>query len=261
MIPLVDTHCHLLAGLDDGPRSQEEALAMCRRAYADGIRIAAATAHQNEQYPAVNPDRIRQATAELKRSLEQASIPLSVVPNAEVMVDVETEASWSAGRLLSMGDGGQYLLVELPHGMFVDLRRTARGLRAKGIRPVVAHAERCPELLHHPDRIEELVLEGCLIQVSSGSVTAPPAWLDRGRLRDWFRRGLVHLLGSDAHSVNRRPPLMAAAYEQIVRWAGSAVADRVCSTNGTAVLTGLPLHVPLPKPRLRWFQRLWPSGA
>jgi protein-tyrosine phosphatase len=77
MIPLIDMHCHLLAGLDDGPSTQEEALEMCRLAYAEGTRMAAATAHQNEDYPEVTPPRIRSAWERLVQQLRDAGIPRS----------------------------------------------------------------------------------------------------------------------------------------------------------------------------------------
>ena len=77
-------------------------------------------------------------------------------------------------------------------------------------------------------------------------------------LKSWFKRGIPHLLGSDGHSPNRRAPRMAAAYQRIIRWAGSSIADRVCSTNGMAVLQGLPVRVPQPEPPpARWLHRLW----
>jgi protein-tyrosine phosphatase len=148
----------------------------------------------------------------------------------------------------------------MPRGLFVDLRPTARSLRQAGLRPILAHPERQAELLHEPGLIEELIAAGCLVQVSSGSVTDPKTSADARALRAWFRRGVVHLLGSDGHSPRRRAPHMAAAYRQIARWAGEAVAARVCGTNGTAVLHGLPLRVAPPEPRPRalwWLPRLW----
>ena len=99
------------------------------------------------------------------------------------------------------------------------------------------------ELLHERGRMERLIRAGCLVQVSGRSETHPGCREDERALRDWFRRGLVHLLGSDGHSPHRRRPRMAAAYQQILRWAGVAVADRVCSTNGLAVSQGLRLQV------------------
>jgi protein-tyrosine phosphatase len=258
MIPLFDMHCHLLAGLDDGPRTDEEALDMCRIAWEEGIRYAAATAHQNDRWPAVTPDLIRAGTQTLERMLREADVALSVFPCAEVMVHPEVESSWRHGELLSVADRGKYLLLEMPHELFVDLRTLIRDFRELGIHPILAHPERQPELLHEPGWIEQLIQAGCLVQVSSGSVTDPPNREDARALKDWFKRGIVHLMGSDGHSPRRRRPQMAAAYRQITRWAGSTVADRVCSTNGTAVVHGLPLRIPEPTPRRwRWFAPFW----
>src|SRR5689334_10315880 len=128
MLPLADMHCHLLAGLDDGPRQDEEALAMCRLAVAEGVRLAAATAHQNERWPTVDPAAIREATRRLARRLQEAGLPLTVFPCAEVMVHPGLAGSWREGRLLSVADRGRYLLIELPHHLFVDLGPTLQEL-------------------------------------------------------------------------------------------------------------------------------------
>jgi protein-tyrosine phosphatase len=258
MIPLVDIHVHLLAGLDDGPRTPEDALAMCRIAAEEGVQMAAATAHQNEHWPAVTPDRIREAARGLSLALREGGLPLTVFPCAEVMADPDTPEAWRDGKLLSVADRGQYLLLEMPHGTFVDLRATVERLRRGGVRPILAHPERCREFLEEPERLEELIRAGCLVQVSSGSVTEPPGPKGEKTLKGWFRRGIVHVMGSDGHSPRRRRPRMAAAYARIHQWAGRAVADRVCSTNGMAVLQGLPLRVPEPAPRkVGWLPRLW----
>ena len=90
------------------------------------------------------------------------------------------------------------------------------------------------------------------------SITDPKNGHDRRALRSWFKRGIVHLLGSDGHSPVRRPPRMADAYRQIARWAGAVVADRIASTSGMAVLQGLPLRIPQPEPkRTVWLVRFW----
>ncbi len=258
MIPLVDMHCHLLAGLDDGPRTDEDALEMCRIAYADGTRIIAAGAHQNDHWPANSPERIRQAAARLALLLREADIPLTVFPCAEVMVHPEIEDSWQRGELLTVADRGQYLLVEMPHNLFVDLRAISSRFQQVGVRIILAHPERSPELLHEAGAIEELIQAGCLVQVSSGSVTNPATRQDERALRDWFKRGIVHVLGSDGHSPRRRQPKMAEAYQRIMDWAGAGVADRVCSTTGMAVSQGLALRVAEPeRRRVGWLPRLW----
>lgn len=258
MIPLVDLHCHLLAGVDDGPRTLDEALLMCRLAHADGVRMAAATAHQHDRWQAVTPERIREACRELSRQLTEIEIDLSVFPTAEVMVRPSLEADFQGGSVMTIGDHGKYLLIEMPHGPTLDIRQMARNLKCLGVRPVLAHPERQADLLHEPGRIEELIDAGCLVQVSSHSITDPPHPEDFHAIKGWFRRGVVHVIGSDGHSATRRPPFLAAAYRQVTRWAGSKVADRTFSTNGMAILTNLPLRVSAPLARARgWFSRWW----
>jgi protein-tyrosine phosphatase len=258
MIPLVDLHCHLLAGLDDGPRSQDEAVAMCRDACAEGVRWMAATAHQNDRWQAVTPARIRKATQVLGQTLRQLRVGITVFACAEVMADPETGNAWRAGQLLSIADQGRYLLLEMPRGLFVDLRPIAQDLRRAGVRPILAHPERHPELLLEPGAVEDLIHTGCLVQVSSSSITDPANREEFRALRGWFRRGVAHVLGSDGHSPTRRPPRLAAAYRQIVRWVGEPAADRVCSANGTAILQGLPVRVARPLPHaVGWLPRVW----
>jgi protein-tyrosine phosphatase len=258
MLPLIDIHCHLLAGLDDGPQTMADAVAMCRMAYDDGVRMMAATAHQNEEWPANTPDRIRAAAGTLAAALKAANVPLAVFPSAEVMVQPEIESLWSQGHVLGVGDRRQYMLVEMPHGLCVDLRALARRLRQAGVRVILAHPEQNEELLHEEGAIEDLISEGCLVQVSARNVTAPRSRRDRRALRNWCKRGVVHLLGSDGHSLHRRPPGIAAAYRQIAHWCGHAVADRLASTHGLAVLQGLPLEIAPPKRRRQpWFSSLW----
>jgi protein-tyrosine phosphatase len=258
MVPLADVHVHLLAGLDDGPRTPEDAVEMCRLLCAEGVQMAAATAHQNERWSAVTPDRIREATSQLRERLREAGVPLTVFPCAEVTARTDLADAWERGQLLSVGDRKRYLLLEMPDQVFVDLRPLVRQARQAGLRPILAHPERQPEVLHEPGRLEELIRAGCLVQVSSRNVTDPRTGADERALRGWFRRDCVHLLGSDGHSPRRRPPRMAEAYRRIRGWAGPAVADRVCGANGMAVLQGVPLQVPEPRPPRAWWPlKLW----
>jgi protein-tyrosine phosphatase len=254
MIPLADIHVHLLAGLDDGPRTLDAAVAMCRVAAAEGVQAMAATAHQNERWKDVTPARIVEATAELRAALQRERIPVVVYPNAEVTAAPDTPAAWRDGRLLSVGGRGRYLLVEMPRGAFVDLLPTVRDLRAAEVRTILAHPEKEPEYLHGDGPLEALIAAGCLVQVSASSVTDPKNREDRVALRRWFKRGMVHLLASDGHSPNRRPPLMAAAHREICRWVGPLAADRIAGGNGMAILNGERVRTRPPLARQRsWF--------
>jgi protein-tyrosine phosphatase len=131
-------------------------------------------------------------------------------------------------------------------------------LTKMGVRPILAHPERSPELLHGNGAIEELIRAGCLVQVSAKSITQPADRRDERALKEWFQRGMVHFLGSDGHSPRRRPPRMGDAYQQIIHWAGNQIADRVASTNGTAVSQGLELTIAEPAPKkTSWISGWW----
>ena len=124
---------------------------MCRMLVAEGVRHATALAHQNDDYPENRADQLRSAAAELSpRELASRQIPLSVYPTGEVMLSPTIVEDWHAGQLLSVGNRAQWLLVEMPHGMFVDVLPFAERLRAAGVRIIIAHAERYPELLDDP---------------------------------------------------------------------------------------------------------------
>jgi protein-tyrosine phosphatase len=254
MIPLVDIHCHLLAGLDDGPRDWEQAVEMCRMAWEDGTSAVAATAHQNRRWSEVTPGHIRRATCELTDRLHAEGIPLGIYPCGEVMVGPDLERDFCSGNLQSVADLGRHLLIELPSGTFLDLREMVSNLVDLGIRPILAHPERHPELLHGTNTVEQLILRGCLIQVNACSITQDRLPQLSQSLRDWARRGIIHLIGSDAHSLKSRPPGIAAAYHRLADWAGFAAADRICSANGMAVLEGFPVEVSRPA-KTGWFTR------
>jgi protein-tyrosine phosphatase len=258
MLPSADTHVHLLAGLDDGPRDGDEARAMCRMLVAEGCRFATALAHQNPHFPDNTPDRLRAAAADLAAQLDEQKIPLTVYPTAEVMLGPDTLAEWRAGKLLSVGGHGKHLLVEMPHTTFLDVRPLAEGLKADGVRLIIAHAERYAELLHDPAVTDAVIAAGCLIQVTASELAEPTSLSDGRALRRWADRGVIHLLGSDGHRLGGREPRMRAGVSVLTKWVGRAAADRIAGIWGSAVLQGLPVNPPPPSAAPRsWFAKLF----
>jgi protein-tyrosine phosphatase len=254
MIPLVDLHCHLLAGLDDGPASLDEAVLMCRIAYEDGTRCIAATAHLGPDWPRGTAALILEKTRELAARLDELGIPVSVFPSAEIAVQGDLEAAWTRGDLFGVGGRTEYCLLEIPYHRFVDLRRLVNRLQRHGVRPIVAHPERYPELLDEAGAVEDLIAGGALMQVTAAAISSPPDWSTAMTIRRWVESGMVHLVGSDGHSPVRRPPQMAEAYRELAVWVGSDQADRMCGLHGLAVLEGRPLRLPRPRrDRRRWF--------
>ena len=258
MVSLADTHVHLLAGLDDGPQTPAIALAMCRTLVKEGVQHATALAHQNPDYPDNTPGRLIDASAQLAVELAAQNIPLAVYPTGEVMLSPTTFEDWRAGRLLTVGNHGKWLLVEMPHTGFVDILPMVGTFRQFRMRLIIAHAERYPELLEDPALTARWIAAGCLIQVTASMLAEP--WdsnMEKG-LKVWATGGYIHMLGSDGHGIERRPPEMAAGFERLSKWIGSTAAERIGSEWGTAVLKGLPVQVPAPNPPNRnWFMRLF----
>lgn len=260
MVPLADTHVHLFAGRDDGPTTVEEAVAMCRMMAAEGVRAAASLSHQNDGYPDNTPDNLRQCHKELAATLKAEKIPLAPYATGEIMAGPELVEKWKAGDWLSVGDRKKFLLVEMPHGMFLDLRPAATQLKTLGVRIIVAHAERYPELLHDAGLCEQWIRLGCLIQVTARGLARPTSGADEAALKYWVKQGMVHLLCSDGHNLDRRPPRIKEGYDMLKRWAGMGAADRIGGIWGNAVLQGLPIVPPPPlKPKRSWFSRLFGS--
>jgi protein-tyrosine phosphatase len=256
MLPFADTHVHLLAGRDDGPRTQDEALAMARLLVAEGCRYATALAHQNPAWPDNTPQQLLAATQLFQDALKAEQIPLSVYPTAEVMLTPDTLQDWKAGRLLSYGNYRKHLLIEMPGSMFIDIRGLAAELQNDGIRIVLAHAERYEELLEDFTLVEQTVRAGVLLQISNGELAEPSSAKHERAIKLWASRGMVHVLGSDGHQIGWRKPLYRAGYQRLAKWIGESAADRVAGIWGPALLQGLPVDPPkyVPQPK-SWWQR------
>jgi protein-tyrosine phosphatase len=236
----------------------DEAVAMCRMLVAEGARHATALAHQNDDYPENGSEALRAAASALASELASRSIPLSVYPTGEVMLSPRIVEDWEAGRLLSVGDRSRWLLVEMPHGLFVDVLSFVDRFRSSGLRLIIAHAERYPELLDDLALAARWIEAGCLIQVTAQALAEPrDQEMERG-LERWVAGGFVHLIGSDGHGLDRRRPVLAAGFEQLIRWGGHSMAERIAGHWGIAVLQGLSLNVPAPRtPTRSWFTRLF----
>ena len=258
MSSLADTHVHLLPGLDDGPPTADVALAMCRMLVSEGVTHATALAHQNEDYPDNNAHWIRTSAEFLAGLLSDKKIPLSVHATGEVMLSQNTLFEWRAGKLMSVGDHGQWLLVEMPHGDFLDVLPLAEALGREGVGLIIAHAERYGPLLDNPALARRWIEAGCLIQVTARAIAEPRDEFVEAALWRWARGGFIHLLGSDGHGIDRRLPHMAAGYRRLADWVGRAQANCIAGEWGRAVLEGKPLKVPPPRPAGRsWFSRLF----
>lgn len=237
--PLVDIHCHLLPGMDDGAASWAESLVMAEIALADGIRTMVATPHQLGVYSGNRAETIRQRATELGQRLAKRGLGLEVLAGADVQVSADLVSQIRRGEVLTLADRGRHVLLELPQDVYLPLEGVIGQLRHAGLVGILSHPERNVAIMRHPEVLGPLVAAGCLIQLTAASlcgrfgsrVQAFSVWL--------VRRGLVHFVASDAHSAHGRAPRLRQAFQRIEALAGRRTAVACCSENPARVVQGL----------------------
>ena len=206
---MIDLHCHLLPGIDDGACDLGQALTLARAAVADGITHAVATPHIHLGRYLNTRQSIAGVCATFCETLVREKIPLNLSYAAEVRVCAELPELLAQDKLPFLGDwhGYRVLLLELPHSHVpAGTAQLFQWLQKKNIRPRVAHPERNRDILRNYDNILRLADSGCLFQVTAGSLAGQFGEPAKVRSHQLLRDGLVTLLATDAHHQVRRPP-------------------------------------------------------
>ena len=195
---MIDLHCHILPGLDDGALDLVDSLAMARVAERDGIAVVCATPHIRDDH-AVRIEELPQRVAELQRELDRHEVTVRIAVGGEVAQPAADRLSDEHLRAVSL-DGCGWILLEPSAGPLAgDLTELARHLHGRGANVLVAHPERHAGA-DFLERLRELVAHGCLIQWTADFFARiDPGERDSPMLA-WAREGLVHVLASDAHS-------------------------------------------------------------
>jgi protein-tyrosine phosphatase len=209
---MIDLHCHVLPGIDDGPETLEGSLALARAAVAAGTYTLVATPHINGRYRN-DAATIARLVETVREQLSMQGVELELLPGAEIALtrlpDIDSE------QLARLGlGGGPYLLIECPFapaigGLEEILLRLLRG----GRRIVLAHPERCPSFQRDPQMLARLVESGILTSITAGSLVGQFGEGVREFALELVRWDLVHNVTSDAHDPVRRPPSVLAELE------------------------------------------------
>ncbi|MEJ7783700.1 MAG: CpsB/CapC family capsule biosynthesis tyrosine phosphatase [Solirubrobacteraceae bacterium] len=231
---MIDLHCHPLPGIDDGPRSTDESLAMLRRAVAAGTRMIVATPHVSAGYPGTTSHGVRAAVAALQQAADAAGIAMRLLAGAELeLLHRETLADGELSRL-RLGDS-PYMLVELPFSADARFGEMLLGMHHDVQPALLAHPERCRPFHEDPDLLGRLVDQGMLVQVTAGSIAGSYGSTVQRCAWSMLELGLVHVVASDGHDAVRRPPLLREPLEEM--GLGDLV-QTLCETNPAAILAG-----------------------
>lgn len=244
---MIDIHCHILPGVDDGPWQLEESVAMCRLAEKEGCSVLVATPHQ--RHPTWwNGDRGR-LLGLLEHLQERLGDSPRVLPGAEIRADSDLVAAVDelpGGGVLPLA-GSRYLLIELHrHEQVGDPAELVHELVVAGWHPIIAHPEHYAWLLAQPRLIERLVAKGALLQITGSSLTGGFGRRAQLACRDLLNAGWVHFVASDAHGVDRRPPGLKAAFAALEQGWGVETAQALTCDNPGAVIENRPLALVIP---------------
>lgn len=234
----VDVHCHLIPGIDDGAVDWEATLAMARMAAADGIGAIICTPHQLGAFHHNHGDEIRRRTQLVQAQLDEHRVPLQVLPGGDVRIETDMIEKLLSGEVLSLADRRRHVLLELPHEMYFPIQDVLTRLAKHGMQGILSHPERNQGLLRDWEITYELVQQGCLMQITAGSLhgTFGPHCQ---RMAQWMvEHRLAHFVATDAHSPKARRPLMRRAYDAVQQLVGRDTAVAACCTNPAAVVAG-----------------------
>ncbi len=235
---MFDVHCHLLPGLDDGPETPEQSLALLRAAMLDGITHIIVTPHIHLGRWENDIASIGKAFQRLARHLPRQKMLQRITIAAEVRLDAEMLPLVAArrGPFLGRMDGYDVLLLEMPHGRILPgTEKMLRWLKQRGVLPMIAHPERNRAILKQPSRLQSLVDEGCLFQVTAGALVGQFGERAEQVARQMLERDLITVLASDAHNTRNRPPNLSAGYHRAKALVGEQKARQLVYTRPRAL--------------------------
>ncbi|MDO7786888.1 phosphotransferase [Desulforamulus aquiferis] len=251
---MIDIHCHILPCLDDGPESMELSLEMARTAVKEGVTAVIATPHcisgvfYNERKDVVP---VMEA---FKHRLNMEGIALDIYPGLEIRLEPNIAAKVADRQLLSLCDQGKYLLVELPlSSVPPNTGQVVFECMLKGIRPIIAHPERNKEIIENPQLLFKMLEKGCLVQITSGSITGDFGSGVQNFTKEILKHGWVHFVASDAHHPIKRPLKLKEARLVTAQLSSEDNAKLLFEENPLKVIRGETIenHEVLPFPKGR----------
>lgn len=230
---MYDLHAHILPALDDGPKIEEDSLAMAAVAAATGTELMVATPHMKDVNQFSSPGAATALCAEFANKVKAAGIGLEMAMGMENHVVPELAEMFADGRALPI-NGGRYALIEMPFfGHPNYLEETLFEVQLLGVVPLLAHPERIEVIQQKPDLLVNFVEKGMLSQVTAGSLLGHFGSEVRRFTQHLVRSELVHVIASDCHFPDGpRSPELAPGFE--------AAADLVGRERAQEMVVGVP---------------------
>jgi len=260
---MIDIHTHILPGIDDGVKTEDDAVEFARMAAEDGVRTIVATPHCRDGFYVNERADVLAMTATLRERLARESVDVELLPGAEVHICPELVERILDGRAPTLGDNGKTLLLELSLTQYpVELENLVFQLKLAGIVPILAHPERIRYFEDDIGRYEAVARLGAYGQITTGSLLGEFGRKTQEFSRELVRKGLIHVVATDAHNVRGRRPIMSEAVEALASLVGEELARKMADEIPRALLRGEDMELPEAEPPerrgsflSRWFGR------
>ena len=235
---LVDIHCHILPGIDDGSKDMATSLKLARQAVNDGITHALVTPHHlNGRYINHKKDVI-QLTDLFQKRLEKENIPLTVFACQEVRLSDKLIEAVDNDDILYCDPDGQYMLLEFPsEDVPAYAKNVVFELLQRGITPIIVHPERNNKILQEPKTLEGFLEQGCLVQVTASSYTGVFGKKIADLSKRMIEAGQVDCFASDAHDLPNREYELSEAIDKARQEFGREVAYNL-KNNARKIING-----------------------
>lgn len=252
---MVDLHCHLLPGLDDGSKNMETSLRLAKEAVENGVTHALLTPHHlNGRYVNHKSDVI-EATKQFQSVLNDHQISLTVFPGQEVRINGRLLDALDHDDILFADEGNRYLMLEFPDNSVPHYTgQMIFQLQQRGITPVIVHPERNTAIMDHPELLTDLLKKGCLSQITASSYVGTFGKKVADFSDKLISHGHGYVFASDAHDLPGRKYEMYQAFEKLGQEFGQELVDTY-QQNARQIINGdgVPLNDIQAIKKKKWF--------
>ncbi len=260
MQPMIDIHCHILPGIDDGAQSIEESLGIIRAEVEGGTGTFVATPHFIDRVDYDRIDRLPELIALVKEAMASEGLEAEIVQGGEVYPGPAMLRGLDEGLPLTVGGKGKHMLVDLPlNSLPNDIDSLLYEVQIRGITPILAHPERAAFIVHDPERLLRFMEKGVALQVNAGSLLGRYGPQAKDFAERILKNRWVHFLSSDSHKPPRTP-MLARAVAHLEGMLDPEYLEMLTSGSGQCLLDGRELpplpEAPAPKPTGGWLSKL-----
>ncbi len=235
---MIDIHCHILPGIDDGAKTAEDTLTMLKDAIEEGITVITATPHHSPEYQNERP-LILQKIHEVEQIIEENNLPIQVLPGQEVRAYGEVIGDFKNNKLLTAADNSRFMLIEFPSDHVPSYAsQLFYQMQSYGLQPILVHPERNSGIIENPNILYNFVSKGVLSQITASSVVGYFGRKIQKLTFQIIENNLTHFIASDAHNVTSRSFKMNEAFKIVEDKFGFELSEYYKKNSGQVIIDG-----------------------